>query len=328
MRAFVGETAAGDVLEVPGKRGPEVYVMLARGRTQQPKLQLLSEFGRIKRLKAEDLPLGTARLGRIELPKPFRPNEVGFRDQVLAALRHAALGGEPVVARAPIDDPLAACPDLLEHLRWAKRARKAERELRSRRRRLERLEGDLVRELEATLELLEAWGYTDGWALTVHGESLRTVYSELDLLVCEAAREGLLTGLPAADLAAVVSLFVFEPRRETSDEGWLPSSVAERTSSVFDVWERLAEHERRVRIAETRPPEPGFAAIAHNWAAGASLEELFGDDQLAAGDFVRTCRQLLDLLRQLRDTFPELAPAASEALGLLDRGVVSAGGIA
>jgi ATP-dependent RNA helicase HelY len=328
MRGFVGETAAGDVLEVPGRRGPEVYVMLARGRTQQPKLQLLSEFGRIKRVKAEDLPLGTARLGRIELPKPFRPNEVGFRDRVLAELKQAPLGGEPVVARAPIDDPLAACPDLLEHLRWAKRARKAERDLRTRRRRLERLEGDLVRELEATLGLLEAWEYTDGWALTEHGERLRTVYSELDLLVAESARISLLAGLPAADFAAVTSLFVYEPRRENGDESWLPSSVAERVSSIFDLWERLASDERRARISETRPPEAGFAAIAQSWAAGASLEELFGDDQLAAGDFVRTCRQLLDLLRQLRDTFPELAPAASAALGLVDRGVVSAGGIA
>ena len=60
--------------------------------------------------------------------------------------------------------------------------------------------------------------------------------------------------------------------------------------------------------------------IAHGWARGLSLEELFDDHQLAAGDFVRTIRQLLDLIRQLRDTFPALAEVAGDAGGTIDHG--------
>ncbi|RZV47864.1 MAG: DEAD/DEAH box helicase [Acidimicrobiia bacterium] len=327
MRRFVGETNPGDVLEVPGRRGPEIFVMLARGRTQQPKLQLLSAFGRIKRVKAEDLPLGTARLGRIELPKPFRPNEVGFRDGVLAALKTAPLGGKREEAQAPVDDPLAACPDLHEHVRWAKRARKLDKELRRQERRLERLEGDLVRELEATLQLLDSFGYTDGWALTEKGRRLRTIYSELDLLVSEAAEGGLFDDLPAAEFVALVSLFVYEPRGDSESGEWPAGPIGERGREILDLWKGLVAAERDSRLTETRQPEWGFATIAHGWASGLTLDEIFGEDQLAAGDFVRTVRQLLDLIRQLRDTFPALSSVAADAVGLIDHGVVSAGGI-
>ncbi len=328
MRRFVGETNAGDVLQVPGRTGPEVYVMLARGRTQQPKLQLLSENGRIKRVKAEDLPIGTARVGHIQLPKPFRPNEAGFRDGVLHTLGGASLTGPRTEARAAIDDPLANCPDLHEHVKWAKRARKTEKRITRLTRRLDRLEGDLVRELEATLHLLEAWGYADGWSLTVKGERLRTLYNQLDLLVSESAEAGLFDDLEPPDFVAVASLFVFEPRGDSESGNWPPGLVGDRGPQVLDLWKRLVEQERRAKLAETRQPEWGFATVAHGWARGLSLDELFGDDQLAAGDFVRTVRQLLDLTRQLRDTFPTLRTVASDAIGLIDRGVVSAGGIA
>jgi ATP-dependent RNA helicase HelY len=56
------------------------------------------------------------------------------------------------------------------------------------------------------------------------------------------------------------------------------------------------------------------------------LRDLFGDDDFAAGDFVRNCRQLLDLLRQLRDAFPSISEAASDAVRAVDRGIVAAGG--
>lgn len=327
MRRFVGETNAGDVLEVPGRRGPEIFVMLARGRTQQPKLQLLSEFGRIKRVRAEDLPLGTARLGRIELPKPFRPNEVGFRDRVLEALKGAALGGKRIEARPPIDDPLGACPDLHDHIRWAKRARKIEREIGGRERRASRLEGDLVRELQDTLGLLANWGYTDGWALTEKGRKLRTIYSDLDLLVSEVAAAGLLDDLPVPEFVALVSLFVYEPRGDGETGDLPPGVVGERAGRVLELWKQLVHDEQKARLNETRRPEWGFVTIAHGWAQGFSLEELFGDDQLAAGDFVRTMRQMLDLIRQVRDTFPSLSSVAADAIGVIDHGVVSAGGI-
>jgi ATP-dependent RNA helicase HelY len=88
----------------------------------------------------------------------------------------------------------------------------------------------------------------------------------------------------------------------------------------------LIDLERERGVPETRPPDPGFAGTVEAWASGMDLEELFGDDGFAAGDFVRNCRQLLDLLRQLRDAFPAIAETTSVAVRAVDRGIVAVGG--
>ena len=69
-----------------------------------------------------------------------------------------------------------------------------------------------------------------------------------------------------------------------------------------------------------------FFPLAHAWAAGDRLTSILEDDDLSGGDFVRTMKQLIDLLRQVGDAAPveltaQRARAASEALF---RGVVSA----
>ena len=42
----------------------------------------------------------------------------------------------------------------------------------------------------------------------------------------------------------------------------------------------------------------------HRWAEGVSLEEVLEETEMAPGDFVRNCKQLLDLLRQIEDVAP------------------------
>jgi ATP-dependent RNA helicase HelY len=64
----------------------------------------------------------------------------------------------------------------------------------------------------------------------------------------------------------------------------------------------------------------------HGWALGHDLEEIFDTDDIRAGDFVRSARQLLDLLRQIRDGFSEYRTIAAEAITAIDRGIVQVGG--
>ena len=98
---------------------------------------------------------------------------------------------------------------------------------------------------------------------------------------------------------------------------------AERLAAL---WERLNADERRHRLPETRPPEPGFSELAHRWASGVTLADLFDDEVEGIGDFVRNCRQLIDVLLQIRDAAPRLAETASAAAAAIDRGVVAAEG--
>jgi len=324
LRTFARTTHPGDVLDL-GDGEPSV--LLVRGYGHSPRLLLLSSGGRVRRYRPEELGPNPVRLGSVDLPEPFRPRDRSYQATVAGALRKwtpseapsAAFDDEPA-------DPVAACPDLDDHLRWAGRAARTETEIRRLRKRLTRRGSDLIDRFGAVLEVLGRWGYSDHWTLTERGERLRFVYNELDLLLTEAVTRGHLLALGPPSLAAVVSVFTYE-ERPRDEPGRPPSSlVAERAERIGELWEALVAIEQQAGVPETRPPDVGFAGTVHAWAEGADLRDLFGDDDFAAGDFVRNCRQLLDLLRQLRDAFPSIAEAASEAIRSVDRGIVAAGG--
>jgi ATP-dependent RNA helicase HelY len=193
----------------------------------------------------------------------------------------------------------------------------------------------LARQFDRVLRVLEAWGYVDGWQLTASGEQLARVYTETDLLVTEAIREGLLDGLTASELASVVSCFTFE-RRGPEGAGPLPparwptKTVTQRARAVDRIAQELNANEDDAGLPETRGPDPGFTPYAYDWAEGHALAEVLDDDDMTGGDFVRNIKQCIDLLRQIGDVAPDRATRARahEAADACHRGVVAASSVA
>ena len=95
------------------------------------------------------------------------------------------------------------------------------------------------------------------------------------------------------------------------------------------------EDERRHKLDRTREPDAGFAWPVYRWARGESLERVLTaaestGHELSAGDFVRWCRQVVDLLDQIRDVTGKSDPvgaAAAKAVTAIRRGVVAAGAV-
>ena len=91
------------------------------------------------------------------------------------------------------------------------------------------------------------------------------------------------------------------------------------------LWAQLRDAEARHGLSFLREPDNGFAWAVWRWASGADVEQVLLDDpDLAAGDFVRWCKQLLDLLGQL--TLIAEGPVrrtCQEAIGAVRRGVVA-----
>jgi ATP-dependent RNA helicase HelY len=79
-------------------------------------------------------------------------------------------------------------------------------------------------------------------------------------------------------------------------------------------------------LTQTRRPDPGFGLLAFEWASGVAFDDLPAKG-MAPGDFVRVSRQLVDLIRQLRDAAPGSREEAVAALKAIDRGVVAAQGV-
>ena len=329
---IVSGLRSGHVVDIEGGSRDGRYAILKRlsRKGGGVRFLVLSTSGRLSTVGHRDITPGSRVVGTIELPTPLRPKDRRFREESVRRLRKLSprRSGDVGVRRRVLTHPVAECPDASHHLDALRRARRTRRLL-EQHRSLRRSSGHgLVEEFRAIRALLEELGYLDGWTLKPRGERLRRIYNETDLLLTEAMDRGLLLELDPAELAAMVSVFVYEPRTDTPSAGQWPTEKLERRWEEIDrLWSDLSELESRYRLTPTRRPDPGFALLAYGWARGDSFGQLPAAG-LAPGDFVRVSRQLADLLRQLREAAPELEDEANLALRAVDRGVVAAQGVA
>ncbi len=199
-------------------------------------------------------------------------------------------------------------------------------------------EEPLTRQLDAVISLLEEREYIRGWALTLDGERLVAIYHDCDLLVTEAMRSGLFDGLDVEELAALVSVFTYEARREVGEQVMPTSTLNDRFIALDDLATSLRGRERSLRLPETRTLDTGFAAISRAWASGEDLAQILApprrgrrdtgvaEPTMTGGDFVRNVKQLVDLLRQISLTSgpSTFKSVAAEAADRLVRGIVLA----
>lgn len=336
----------GDVVVTRGRRGKVVVLAHDRGRRGAPRVLALTTGRELVRLGVEDFDGPPAPATRVELPEPHAPRSVSFRRAAAERLRRVKVGQSARArARARPDTsselagtvaahPVTRDPHRDRRVRAATSATRLERDVARLERRVRSRTESLARQFDRVLRVLEAWGYVEGWALTDAGELLARLYTETDLLLAEGLREGLLDGLDPPQLAAVVSCFTYERRGPDSDRPppprWPSREVAARTRTVERIWQELTHNEDDAGLPETRGPDPGFAPFLHDWVAGDDLETVLGgDDEITGGDFVRTVKQCVDLLRQLADVAPdpETARAASRAADACVRGVVAASSV-
>lgn len=337
----------GDVVQGGDRIGP--VVVLGRGRGGRGTwLSGLSIRAKPVRLGHRNFAEPPQPIGRIELPRPYRPKSPEYRRRVAAALRRiepsppARTGRAPgggggrrdadtfdALARAVEHHPVASCPEVREHLRNLDAAERAERELARVRSAVRRHADNLARLLDRVLEILEARGYVEGWTLTDAGRLLSRLYAETDLLLAEALRAGLFDDLDPPGVAALAACFTHEPRGSdgpSPEPRWPEAALARRWRDVEALWSDLVAHEEAAGLMPTRRPDSGFADLAHAWARGEALHDLLGYEEMTGGDFVRNVKQVIDLLGQIADALPGavLAETAREAAASLFRGVVEA----
>jgi ATP-dependent RNA helicase HelY len=97
---------------------------------------------------------------------------------------------------------------------------------------------------------------------------------------------------------------------------------------MSELWSRIRRIEDAHQVELCRELDPGFAATLFDWAEGKALEDVLEVSALPAGDFVRNCKQVLDLLRQIEDVAdPEVATTARAAYEAINRSVVSYTGL-
>jgi len=287
-------------------------------------------------------------LGRLKLGKFTDHRSPKVRRDVASALASSGIrpaGRAPrrenveeidltVLRKAVRSHPVHGCADRDEHLQWARRWRRLMVENESLAASVASAKGSLGQALDEIIELLTERGYLRRDRLTASGKMLARIWSESDLVVAECLGRGIWEGLEPSDLAAVVSALVFESRREGQVTPRAPSGpAAEALSATIRVWAEISGRERAIGLPPTRDPDAGFAAAVAAWCRGTALADALavavaGGTDLSAGDFVRWCRQVIDLLDQVGTVAPDsIAAAARSAVGALRRGVVSMGSV-
>ncbi len=341
VREAVGRLRPGEVVSLPNgkRRGLAVVVATRDGRPT-----LLSQDRSFFRASVRDFPDPPAVLTRIPLPRRGSSRSARYRRDVAATLvslhvkppKPARFRADPHVEReaARLEEraeahPCRACPERAKHERWAERADELERKVTGVDRRIRVRTETLARQFDRVLGVLEAMGYVEGWTLSEKGRSLTRIYGEGDVLVSELIAADLLAGLDPPEVAALLSCVVYEGRERTPLTGPMPTGpTAERYTSMQRIWRRVRRTEDEHQVQLCRELEQGFATPIWHWAQGRPLEEILAETDMAPGDFIRNCKQLLDLMRQVEDVAPEgAATLVHHARTAVARGVVAYTGV-
>lgn len=335
----------GDVVHVPAgkQRGYAVVVEPASGPDGRARARplVLTERGHTRRLAVHDLTAPIRPIVVLRIPRSFDASDADQRrDQVRTMKELLAVAGLPPrgrdmshpaaeeidrLRRRLRDHPCHACPERDEHARSARHLDRLRGENLSMREQMESRSATLARRLDRVVATLESLGYLDGDVVTPAGQVLASVYGELELLTAQCLADGVWDGLQPDELAALVTLVTFTPRRDEDSIPTLPRGrIRDAAAETIRTWQRLKETEEKNALDLLRVPDATFVIPCWQWARGMTLGTVLSDAEMTAGDFVRAVKQVIDVLDQISGAAPdaELRTNASRAITLVKRGVV------
>jgi ATP-dependent RNA helicase HelY len=349
----------GDIVNIVNGRRAGLAVILEPARDDEdPRPLVLTENRWAGRISSADYSGASAKVGSMTLPKRVEHRQPRVRRDLASALRTATEGMSIPKGRRSgpprehdVDPELAGLreqlshhpahklPDREEKVRLAERYLRIERDNEQIRQKVAAATNSLARTFDRIVVLLPERGFirdADGDPrVTDDGKLLARIYSESDLLVAECLRCGVWEGLSPAELAGVLSAVLYESRGDTATPQAAEIPTGKLRRALTDTRRFAAElriDEQRHRIAPSREPDEGFVAAIYRWATTGDLAAALDASDLgrtgspmSAGDFVRWCRQVLDLADQVRNaaSTPDLRAVAKRAIADVRRGVVA-----
>jgi len=344
----------GDVIRVPTGRRAGLAIVIDPGvhPRDEPHPLVVTEARWAGRLSIVDFPVAAAVLGRVRVPKQADHRSPQVRRDLVSSLRALDLpddagrrrrasngtgDDEQIISlRAELRAHIChQCSDRDQHLRWAERRARLQRDTEDLRRRIEGRTGSLGRRFDRICRLLDLRGFLADDETTPPGRQLARIWSESDLVIAECLRAGAWDALQPAELAAVVSTLVYEPRRDERPVDRMPNAaVREAMALSVRIWASIVDDEEQLGLTTSREPQLGLVWAMHRWARGERLDHALSaaaasGAELSAGDFVRWCKQVLDLLEQLAGVpapggeVEPLAATARAAAVAVRRGVVA-----
>ncbi|HSN38001.1 MAG TPA: DEAD/DEAH box helicase [Arthrobacter sp.] len=353
----------GDVVDVPTGRAPGLAVVLSSDHnSREPRPAVMTLDNQLRRIGTQDVEGPLAPITRVRIPKSFNAKVPKSRRDLASSVRNALRENRPPAPPSRNDDfgraaalpnqekkiadlrrelrahPCHGCSEREDHARWSERYWKLRQETDGLVRQIQGRTNTIAKTFDRVCGVLSSYGYletSDAGVLTISpdGQRLRRIYGEKDLLISQALRLGAFSDLDAAEVAALASVLVYQAKRE--DRGLRPKMPSVSLESAVDIvvheWSALEDIEEASKLPLTGEPELGLVWPIFKWAKGRHLQDVLSGTDLAAGDFVRWVKQVIDLLDQLAK-IPSLDPRVSrlcgEAIKLVKRGVVAYSSVA
>ena len=91
------------------------------------------------------------------------------------------------------------------------------------------------------------------------------------------------------------------------------------------MWSQIDDLHTANGLPELPSPQWGIVGPIHGWAQGRNLATVLSGAEIAAGDMVRWCKQVIDALDQIADATASanVRKAAHQAIAAMRRGVVA-----
>ena len=342
----------GDIIDVQSSRylGTSVVVSAA-GNPTNPRVGVITSKGQLRRISTDEIDEPVVPFAGVELPRKLMTKSPKHRKNI-AGWMHGAISQQ----RPPISEgkqpagfrykdehdltrveeiraklhahPCHGCPDRENHQTWANRWQKLRADADKNIAKIQGRTNTIARTFDRIINLLTDFGYVEHDQVTEAGQSLRRIYGDRDLLVSMLLQSGLMDSMAPEDLAGLAALLVFESSAE--DQIFQPAMPTPTLQEALDIvdehWYNLQASEREADLTVTAQPHPGLMWPIVRWVRGHELLASLTGADMAAGDFIRWARQVMDLLDQLAsldDTHPDLARRCRRAKDLVNRGIVA-----
>lgn len=175
---------------------------------------------------------------------------------------------------------------------------------------------------ERKLELLRQLGYIDDKGLLARGLFASRIHTE-EITVTELYFEGYFHECNEHEINAICLALTYEYRRRGSntEQPRAAARMPEKIKSARGFVNSLARQHPFIKPLETR-----ISHVMLAWSEGMAFEDITQLTEVPEGDLIRAFRQVIDLLRQIRDAVKEksLNDKLLSCLALINRDIVLA----
>lgn len=175
---------------------------------------------------------------------------------------------------------------------------------------------------ERKLEVLRELGYIDDNGLLARGEIAARIHTE-EITVTELYFKGYFHECEPEEINAICLGLIYEHRRrgQNGDDRRPAGRVPEKVKSARGFVNSLVRQYPFIKPLDVR-----LSHIMTAWCAGEDFEEIMKRCDIPEGDLIRSFRQTIDLIRQIRDAIKDdsLREKLLTCLDMLNRDIVLA----